>query len=80
MPPWQDMIDESGALNIYGHDGLLYANGERLHVKGVNWFGSEGRAGPPSGLDKHNIAWYCNFLKRHAFHSIRFFVQPRKHS
>ena len=26
----------------------LYVNGERLHLKGVNWYGSEGRTGAPA--------------------------------
>ena len=44
----------------------------RLHIKGVNWFGSEGRSGPPLGLDKHTIGWYCKFLKDNGFNAIRF--------
>ena len=59
-------------LNIYGYGGLLYANGERLNIKGVNWFGSENRAGPPLGLDRHNIEWYMSFLQRNNFNAIRF--------
>ena len=46
LPPW-DAQGVSGALNVFAHEGKLYANGVRLHIKGVNWFGSEGRAGPP---------------------------------
>ena len=53
LPPWDTDIDP-GTLNIIAHNGHLYANGEKLHIKGVNWFGSEGRAGPPLGLDS---AW-----------------------
>ena len=71
MPPW-DIDVEPGTLDIIAHDGHLYANGEKLHIKGVNWFGSEGRSGPPLGLDKHNIAWYMAFLKDHQFNAIRF--------
>ena len=47
---------------VYQKDGAsgfgrkLYANGEVLNIKGVNWFGSEGRSGPPLGLDKHTSA------------------------
>ena len=56
LPPW-DLDVEANTLNIYGHNGAMYANGKRLHIKGVNWFGSEGRSGPPLGLDKHHIDW-----------------------
>ena len=37
-------------------------------------FGSEGRegAGPPLGLDKHEIAWYMRFLTENGFNAIRF--------
>ena len=71
LPPW-DAKRESGTLNIFAHEGKLYANGERLHIKGVNWFGSEGRSGPPLGLDKHPISWYMSLLKTHKFNAIRF--------
>ena len=54
LPPWKHT---PGFLDVYGHNGALYANGKQLHLKGVNWFGSENRAGPPLGLDKHTIAW-----------------------
>ena len=36
-------------------DGLLYAEGLRFHVKGVNWYGSEDRTGAPTGLHKHSV-------------------------
>lgn len=61
---------------FYGKDGKLWVNGEQLHVKGINWFGSEARAGPPLGLDQHDIAFYMNFLKQNGFNAIRFLVCP----
>ena len=36
-----------------------------------SWVGSEARAGPPLGLDKHPIAWYMEFLREHKFNAIR---------
>ena len=30
-----------GVLDIYGHEGKLWVNGEPLAIKGINWFGSE---------------------------------------
>ena len=55
LPPWDTGVSVN-TLTIDAHQGALYANGRRLHIKGVNWFGSEGRSGPPLGLDKHNSA------------------------
>ena len=52
MPPWFADL-EPGGMRFTAIGSKLYANGERLHIKGVNWFGSEGRSGPPLGLDKH---------------------------
>ena len=71
VPPWHDGL-RPGDLNVYAIGSKLYANGERLHIKGVNWFGSEGRSGPPLGLDKHQIAWYMKFLRDNGFNAIRF--------
>ena len=42
------------------------------HARLAAGFGSEGRSGPPLGLDKHNIAWYMKFLKDNNFNAIRF--------
>lgn len=50
---------------------MLYANGLPFHIKGVNWIGSENRAGPPLGLDVHDLAWYMQWLKAHKFNSLR---------
>jgi hypothetical protein len=71
LPPW-DASTEPDTLTVLAHNGKIYANGERLDIKGVNWFGSEGRSGPPLGLDKHKIAWYMDFLRQHKFNAIRF--------
>ena len=49
-------------LNIYGYGGLLYANGERLNIKGVNWFGTEGQHAMLYGLEKHGLDYYLEFL------------------
>ena len=71
MPPYDYDLRSPGALHFEGHDGMLYANGQPFYIKGVNWFGSENRAGPPLGLDVHNIAWYMQWLKDHQFNAIR---------
>ena len=71
MPPFDYQRLAPGALHFEGKNGNIYANGQPFYVKGVNWFGSENRAGPPLGLDTHNLAWYMNWLKEHKFNAIR---------
>ena len=61
-------------FELNGRDGELYASTQPdtvFHIKGANWFGSETFSGPPGGLDKHNVAWYLDFLKKHNFNAIR---------
>ena len=70
-PPWYDGLP-AGFIEFAATDGVLLANGQRFYIKGVNWCGSEGRAGPPLGLDVHNIAWYMKWLQSHGFNAIRF--------
>lgn len=41
-------------------------------IKGINWYGSESRTGPPGGLARHPVRWYMDFLKRNNFNAIRF--------
>ena len=58
-------------------DGILYGNGVPFALKGINWFGSEGRVGnpshvgPPGGLDAHSADWYFSFLKEQGFNAVR---------
>ena len=62
----------TGGLVFYGVGGTLYVNGEKLNIKGVNWIGSENRAGPPLGLDVHHMYWYFKFLRDNGFNAVRF--------
>ena len=71
LPPWHQGL-QPGYINFASSDGVLHANGVPFSIKGVNWFGSEGRSGPPLGLDRHSIAWYCRFLAANGFNAIRF--------
>jgi hypothetical protein len=57
-----------------GRQGKLYADGELFNVKGINWYGSEGRTGAPSGMHKHPIDFYMKFLAEHKFNAIRLLV------
>ena len=73
LPPWDKQPFMVGQeVRFYATaDGKLYANGLEFRIKGVNWFGSENRAGPPQGLDKHDLDWYMKFLVDHGFNAIR---------
>ena len=71
MPPFDYARISPGAIHFEGRGGLLYGNEQQFHIKGVNWFGSENRAGPPLGLDKHPISWYMQWLKDNKFNAVR---------
>ena len=60
-----------GALVFETSEGQILANNEPFNIKGVNWPGSEGRAGPPHGLDKHNISFYMEWMREHSFNAVR---------
>ena len=38
MPPWDAELAGPDTLHVYAHGSRLYANGRRLHIKGVNWY------------------------------------------
>lgn len=71
-PPWAPRAARVAPIDFQARDGLLYADGTPFFVKGVTWFGSENRAAPPLGLDKHPMAWYYDFLREHDFNAVRF--------
>ncbi len=71
LPPW-DIGVKPGELYIVASHGKLFVNGMPLYIKGVTWFGSENRAGPPLGLDRNPISWYMQFLSDNGFNAIRF--------
>ena len=52
IPPWDANAPEL-SIEFRGEKGQILANGKKFYIKGVNWFGTEGRAGPPLGLDVH---------------------------
>ena len=58
-------------IDFVAYNKMLYANGEPFDLKGVNWFGSESRTGPPSGLARHSLGFYLDFLQFHGFNAIR---------
>ena len=47
-------------------------NGEiGLNIRGVNWRGTEEGPYPPTGLDKHDLDWYLDFLAANGINAIR---------
>ncbi|KAL1500419.1 hypothetical protein AB1Y20_013076 [Prymnesium parvum] len=58
-------------LKLSSRMGKLWANGEELHLKGINWFGSESRTGAPDGLGVHTVEYYMDFLSLHGFNAVR---------
>ena len=53
-------------------DGSFLMNGEiGLNIRGVNWRGTEEGPYPPSGLDKHDLGWYLDFLAANGINAIR---------
>ena len=74
---WKVAIKPGRPLAFEARDGRLYADGKLFHVKGINWYGSEGRTGAPGGLHKHSLAWYMAMLKDNRFNAI---AQPMRRS
>jgi len=58
-------------IDFSAHEGALWANGKKFYVKGINWYGSEGRTGAPTGLHKHSIDWYIDLLAENGFNALR---------
>ena len=85
LPPWNAVRHNGGSttaaqqspLNIQVVGSKLYANGQRLHLKGVNWFGSETGHKVPGGLDAHSIDHYLDFLRTHRFNALRLLFNHR---
>lgn len=71
MPTNTSRRSFNDTLRLAAREGRLYANDEPLDLKGVNWFGSEARVGPPGGLNSHSVDWYLDFLVKHRFNAIR---------
>ena len=60
-------------LDFYGRDGVLYANGVQLHIKGLSWFGQEGPQRVPSGLFLRSLDSILLFMREHQFNALRLF-------
>ena len=69
LSEWEDKATDP--IDFVALDGKIYANGEAFDIKGINWWGSESRNGPPAGLNKHSIGWYFDLLAFNGFNAIR---------
>jgi endoglucanase len=50
---------------------VLYADGKRFHLLGINWYGSESTIQMPEGLGYRPIGEYIDFLANHRFNALR---------
>ena len=49
-------------LDFYGAmDGKLHANGDEFHIKGINWYGTEGKQLMLEGLTQRPIGRLLDF-------------------
>ena len=59
-------------LDFYGaRDGKLHANGQVFHIKGINWYGTEGKQMMLEGLHVKPIDRLFDFLVEHEFNAMR---------
>jgi hypothetical protein len=65
---WAQFVDP---IDFSAESGRIYANGGPFDIKGINWWGSESRNGPPGGLNKHSLAFYLDLIAFHGFNAVR---------
>jgi len=52
-------------------DGKLYADGKEFHIKGINWYGTEGKQMMLEGLNMRPLGKLLDFLTEHKFNALR---------
>lgn len=62
---------EATMLNFEARNSLILLNGKRFDVRGVNWFGSEGDALLPLGLNLRSIDDILAFIAHQGFNAVR---------
>lgn len=59
-------------LDFYGAgDGKLHANGDVFHIKGINWYGTEGKQMMLEGASVRPIGSLLDFLASNQFNAMR---------
>jgi len=61
----------SATLSFESREGKILLEDRVFHIKGINWFGSEGPNGVPNGLQQRSIRDLMGFLKKNDFNAIR---------
>ena len=65
-------VEHGVPINFYGaKDGRLHANGMEFRVKGINWYGTDGKMMVLEGLDRRPIGAILDFLAEHEFNALR---------
>ena len=64
-----------GYIEFSARDGALYASNslrtDRFDIKGVNWFGAEGKGACPDGLWQRPAVDFLDFARSHGFNALR---------
>ena len=59
-------------VNFYGaNDGKLHANGKEFHIKGINWYGTDGKKMILEGLNERPLGALLDFIAEHQFNALR---------
>ena len=59
--------------SVEADGGTLRCNGHEFYIKGLNWFGPEGRERVPFGLWERPMRELLGFVAEHEFNTIRLF-------
>ena len=58
-------------LKFEARNSLVIVDGKQFDVRGVNWFGSEGEAAVPLGLNLRSIDNIFGFISKQGFNAVR---------
>jgi len=65
-------VTATGTLEFSGgQDGKLYANGVEFRIKGINWYGTDGKMMILEGLNERPLGALLDFLVEHQFNAMR---------
>ncbi|KAL1523818.1 hypothetical protein AB1Y20_018740 [Prymnesium parvum] len=70
--PVDELYAPNGVLDFYGAgDGRLHANGKVFYLRGINWYGAEGKGMMPEGMDVRRMSDLLDLIADQGFNSIR---------
>lgn len=68
----ETLYTAGGPFDFHGRgDGKLYANDKEFHIKGINWYGTEGKQLMLEGLNMRPLGKILDFLTEHKFNAMR---------